>query len=378
MDDRNLKWRVGVITVATFVVAALLIAASTSFEAPFGVGRYTIQVLVDRAPGVGRNTPVRRDGVLIGRVESTVAVVGGRLLTLQVNQDEPLLLSDACQVRPSSLFGDAVIDFTQADAPGEPIEAGATVNGSALRDPLDVITNLDVNNSVESLGRAGEAVAELATRVNRILGEEANGRQIASLLDKSVAAIDNFSATMEQLASVAAAIDNVVGDQATQQELRRALARAPEFVEEVFGVIDQVSDAIQSLDDAIASAERNLKNIEGVTKPIGERGPQLAEGLIASLENVELALADVSRFAKSLGQGEGTIGKLVGSSELYDNVNTTVVNANLVVAKVYRLLEQLSPQLRAIVNDVRATTDKVGREPGRVIGGALNRGPGLK
>lgn len=378
MDDRNLKWRVGVIAVATFVVAALLIAASTSYEAPFGVGRYAVRVQTDRAPGVGRNTPVRRDGVLIGRVESTSAVVGGRVLVLQIDQNELLLASDRCQIRPSSLFGDAVIDFAQADRPGPPVEPGHEFRGRALRDPLDVITNLDVGNSVESLGRAGDAVAELATRINRIIGEDADGQRLEQLLEKGIAAMDEFSATMREVSDVAASIDAVIGDEQTQAELRRGLAGVPQLVSDLIAFADQLSATIESLDRAIVSAERNLKNVEGVTAPLGERGPELAEGVIAALENLELALADVSRFAKDLGGGRGTIGKLVSDPALYDNVNTTVCNANLTIAKLYRLLDQLSPKLRAIVNDVRVTTDKVGREPGRVIGGAFNRGPGLK
>ncbi|MEM9186911.1 MAG: MlaD family protein [Planctomycetota bacterium] len=375
MEDRNLKWRVGVIAVVTLVVAAVLIAASTSFDLPFGVGQYTVQIFSKKAPGVGRNTPVRRDGVLIGRVDYTESAPGGRLITVHLNQGEPVLTTDDCQIRPSSLFGDAVIEFTQTDRKGgAALTEGDTVNANALRDPIDVITNLDVNSSVESLGQAGEAVAELATRINRIIGQEADGQRLGELLDKGVAAMDEFSATMKQVSDVAADIDAIIGDEATQRELNRALASAPDLVDELDAVIQQAAKTIQTLDGAIVSAKQNLDNIQGLTEPLGERGPELAQSAIAALENLELAAGDISRFAKSLGESEGTLGKLVNDAELYNNVNTTVYNANLVIARI----NELAKQLRPILNDVRVTTDKVAREPGRLLGGALKKGPGVK
>ncbi|MEM8864687.1 MAG: MlaD family protein [Planctomycetota bacterium] len=366
MEDRNVKWRVGVIAVVTFVTAALLIAASTSFDLPFGVGQYTVQIFADRAPGVGRNTPVRRDGVLIGRVDFTEPTEGGRLITVHLNQGEPVFTSDRAQIRPSSLFGDAVIEFTQTDQPGQVIEPGAVVEAEALRDPIDVITNLDVNSSVDSLGRAGEAVAELATRINRIIGDEADGQRLGELLDKGIVAMDEFNLTMQQVSGVAADIDAIIGDEQTQEELRRALARAPNLVDDLMAVIDQTSSTIETLDGAIVSAKVNLDNIQGLTEPLGEQGPELAQSVITSLENLELALADISRLANSLSDSEGTVGKLVNDAELYANVNTTVYNANLVIARI----NELAKQLRPILNDARVFTDKISREPSRLVRGA--------
>ncbi|MEM6330831.1 MAG: MlaD family protein [Planctomycetota bacterium] len=378
MEDRNVKWRVGVVAVATVVITALLIAVSTTFEAPFGVGQYQVQIMVQRAPGVGRNTPVRRDGVLIGRVDSTEPVPGGRLITARINESEPILESDRVQIRPSSLFGDAVIEFAQTGQPADAVEPGAVVQGRALPDPIETLTALDVGPAVESLGRAGESVAELATRINAILGDEADGRRLATLLDDATAAMDEFSATMKRVSSAAAAIDSVVGDPAVQQDLKQTLAGAPRLMTDLRGVTRQAASTIATLDSAIVSAERNLRNIEGLSKPLGERGPELAQSVISALENLDVALADISRFANALNDSEGTIGQLVNNPDLYNNVNATVYNANLVIARLDRLIESVSPQIRAIVNDVRAGTDKFGREPGRVLKGALGRGSQIK
>ena len=40
--------------------------------------------------------------------------------------------------------------------------------------------------------------------------------------------------------------------------------------------------------------------------------------------------------------------------------------------------EKLTARLRPIVEDARVFMDKIAREPGRLVGGALNQGPGIK
>ena len=122
------------------------------------------------------------------------------------------------------------------------------------------------------------------------------------------------------------------------------------------------------------SAGNNLRNIESLTEPLGEKGAELVQLLTSSLENLDLILADARRFAASLNNGQGSLGRIVNERELYDNLNTTVYNANQTIVRI----NELAKQLRPILTDVRVVTDKVAREPGRIISGALKPGPGLK
>ena len=41
-------------------------------------------------------------------------------------------------------------------------------------------------------------------------------------------------------------------------------------------------------------------------------------------------------------------------------------------------ISELTARLRPIIEDARVFVDKIAREPGRLIGGALNNGPGIK
>ena len=66
MDDRKKQFRVGVVVFVTPILVVLLLLMSSDFTwSPFR-DQYQLQILVDQAPGVAPDTPVRRRGILIG------------------------------------------------------------------------------------------------------------------------------------------------------------------------------------------------------------------------------------------------------------------------------------------------------------------------
>ena len=80
MDDRTLQFRVGVLVLASAMIGILLIVYFGELPT-FGRGEYEFHVRFPAAPGVAKDTPVRKHGVRIGRVEQVVlffAVVGGK------------------------------------------------------------------------------------------------------------------------------------------------------------------------------------------------------------------------------------------------------------------------------------------------------------
>jgi phospholipid/cholesterol/gamma-HCH transport system substrate-binding protein len=115
MDSQVLKFRVGVMVLASIVLVAVL-AVLFGDVSQWRPG-YEIHVRLDDASGVQRGTPVRKSGLLIGRVSDLKLVEGGALLTLRIDQDVTLHRDDTCTIR-SSLFGDAELAFVpRPDAP---------------------------------------------------------------------------------------------------------------------------------------------------------------------------------------------------------------------------------------------------------------------
>ena len=67
MDERVLKLRVGVVVLAAAIITGILVMRFGDMPLP-GTRKYTLYILFPQAPGVEVGTPVRKDGVTIGRV----------------------------------------------------------------------------------------------------------------------------------------------------------------------------------------------------------------------------------------------------------------------------------------------------------------------
>lgn len=374
MSTRGQELRVGVVTLAIAGVAGLLATFGVGVSLPSftGAGPYTIQVRTDRAPGVGPNTPVRKDGVVIGRVTATEFLpTGGVLVTADIEPGAPIYQSDIARIRPSSLFGDAVINFAYAGDGSQPVrlEPGASVQAVALPDPVEALTSLqvDVGPTLDSIGRAADSVERLTTRVNNALGDDFGGDRMNSLLDEVSTALVEFQATMQVMNRTMSQIDSLASD----PRLREAVDSVPSLLSDARGTVQRATETLDEFGAVVVSAEKNLRNLEGLTAPLGERGPELSEKLISAVENLDRVLADASRFVTAVTDSRGTLNRLLADPKLYDNVETVVYNANVVLGEFNERLKELRP----VVYNARVFSDKVAREPGRLISGAIKPEP---
>ena len=141
MDERVVQFRVGVVVLATAIITAILVLLFG--EAPTLVrGQYTIKIKLPRAPGIAVDTPVRKSGILIGRVHEVGFTEDGQVqVTARINDDIQLRRSERCRVK-GSLLGDAVLEFTPTDDPvlaKQLIKDGDVMEGLVSSDPLEIL-----------------------------------------------------------------------------------------------------------------------------------------------------------------------------------------------------------------------------------------------
>src|SRR5690606_27301843 len=114
----------------------------------------------------------------------------------------------------------------------------------------------------------------------------------------------------------------------------------------------ETREAINGMRDAVASADRNLRNLEGFTGPLGERG----EEIVLRFEHVTGQLDDLAteftQFGRALNNPDGSLGRLLNGTEMYDNLNDAVTN-----------IDRLTRELRPVIRDARVFTDKIARQP---------------
>jgi phospholipid/cholesterol/gamma-HCH transport system substrate-binding protein len=362
MDDRKKQFRVGAVVFATFIITAVLILMSSDFSwSPFRQ-QYQLQVLVDQAPGVAPDTPVRRRGILIGRVDSVTDTDNGALITLNIDGEKQIKSNEIARIQ-TSLIGDAVIDFSPlgpvANATVVP-PGGPPLRGVFVPSPLDLLSNMqgDLKIAIQSLGEAGQQVAQLAEKLNTVLGD-ADMERLARVMESADSALANFGRVM-------ADVEDVVGDEQFKEELKRGLSQLP-------SVVSDAREILSVLERTLASADKNLQNLQGLTGPLGERGPELVERLETTVANLSSVFAEAALFAKSINTSEGTIGRLIRERELYDRLGSTVNEAQSAIRDVRLMIndEFIQRRIRQILDNIWVLTDKIARDPARIARGIV-------
>lgn len=154
MDERVMQFRVGVMFLATLIIAAILLVMFGKL--PSLTGRnYPVQVQFDYAPGVTNNTPVRKSGILIGRVDRVELTDHDSkvLVTAKIDSDKSIYENEDCVIT-RDLLGDTALAFVpnpNKTYAGKQITEGTLLQGQvtddptglkrALSDPIDTVSN---------------------------------------------------------------------------------------------------------------------------------------------------------------------------------------------------------------------------------------------
>jgi phospholipid/cholesterol/gamma-HCH transport system substrate-binding protein len=394
MNERQMQFRVGVVMLATLIIGPILATLNGPIPAEWlGNPSYRISIRLTQAPGVDLNTPVRKNGLLIGRVAEIEDLDDGVVLHAKIEGDRRLLTNHVPHVR-TSVLGDATIDFVTepAGAAPQPLHDGAVIIGIVDPNPFDSIAKLgnlqdDVQQTMQALARAGNEVADVAARVDEAFGSETEEGRIKRLLDATERA-------MTELGNAASSFNEILGDNVLDEPVPQGARpssgaaasmvnfQQPEVVIRVPTTRDRLKQALNELPDAVRearvtmqefrvvleSANKNFRNLEGFTEPLGERGDEIANSIVDAVDGLDKLVEEFSVLSQALNSREGTLGQLIHNEQLYENLNRLVHNANQVVLQV----NDITLRLRPVVNDARIFMDKVAREPGRVVTGGLN------
>ncbi len=355
MNDRTVQFRVGVMVLATAIIAGILIVLFGDLPS-LVQGNYPIRMRFLDARGVSTGTPVRKNGILVGRVtDVTLDERGGVMVMADIDSHVPLYRDEQPRIS-GSLLGDAEISLVPGRVvpPRTRLQPDDVLEGIVVRDPVEAFSTLEpkLSTALDSLVAASETVSKLAVTIDKtLLGDD---ERFDKLIGKTEKALDDFSVAMT-------GVNDIIGDEAARRRMKESIGMLPD-------VLGDLRTAVKGIGATVDSADRNLRNIEGLTRPLGERGEQIVTRLDSTIGRLDEVLLQASGFVKSLNESEGTLGRLVRDPKLYEELSDTVSNVN-----------RISRELRPIINDVRVFSDKIARHPESLgVRGALDRRPGLK
>jgi phospholipid/cholesterol/gamma-HCH transport system substrate-binding protein len=116
MNERVMKFRIGVMVLGTGLAAAVLVLTFGGLSSPFQ-RTYTLYVKLPSASGLSAGAPVRKSGIRIGEVSKIELAADDQvLITLRLNANYRIGPDETCWLR-TSLLGDAWLEFEPTRTP---------------------------------------------------------------------------------------------------------------------------------------------------------------------------------------------------------------------------------------------------------------------
>ena len=374
MDENILRLRVGIFVVIAMCILGILIFLNSEGW----VTQYTVYLKPTSAPGVTPGTPIRKNGILIGRVKDVTPMdaEGFVLLELGINQNSQIYSNETGSIGSESLLGDAGIEILglPLDQRGEPLRDEQVLNKVAIRgDPLKMIVDLgpQLFETLEVMQGAGSSVDEAATGVRDLTATVQTAFQdegsdfkalmgdVRQLSVKAQAALDNFNRMFNS-------VNDVVGDPALKGQIKTALAEFPKILQEIRLMITDTRATVNEFGTIPKEVKKTIGNIEIFTDALKKQGPEVVSQINSSLKNIDTLVDDLKQFSETISKIDlesGSAGKFFGDTELYDSVMRTARN-----------IEEVSNKLEPFANDLRMVGDTLARDPGSVLRGALKPG----
>lgn len=384
MDEQGYRFGVGVLVVASLVIAIILIlffGAAPNFFAQ----RYQVTIRFDAAPGVATDTPVRKNGVQIGRVMDVQLLdEDGVDLTLELDSEFKVRAGELPRIGTGSIItGDAVVEFipptqeslvSRFDGAGGSLQDGILdenesqlaaahikdgdflSGGRVAPDPLDALINMQesFDTTLIAIEAAGNQVNALAQDVRDVIG--GGDGELQQIARKTELTIDNFNQTLD-------AIEQLFSDPNLKESLDVMATRLPDLVTNAEGVMIQAEETMAAFEDVGRAAENTMNNITEFTEPLGEHGEEIVIDAMRTIDNLDKLLVDlrsvaatVDRLGERINNGQGTVAKLLDDDQLYNSLNETLWN-----------VETLTRRLIPVVEDARVFTNKISRNPASLI-----------
>jgi phospholipid/cholesterol/gamma-HCH transport system substrate-binding protein len=372
MDERVIQFRVGVTFLAAFLVAGILLVLLGKL--PTLTGRtYDVQIIFSDATGVAESTPVRKSGILIGRVSHVELINDDSqvLVTAKIQSDKSIYKNDECRVTRNLISGDTALTF--APVPGKPgagkqITLDEPLQGRPSNDPTGL--KQELREPIETVNTTGKALAEASAK----LGEAAD--EVKKFLDSQTQ--KDARAVLRDSAKALGAIQKILGDEETQAKLTEAMKKLPDTLDSMNATFDATNQTLikftQRAPDGKTPVERLVSTVEMTEQTLRKFSQPAHEGELAPADQIAKAMENlnditdlVRTITSRIEKGEGSLGALIQDRQLYDRLNRAAKN-----------IEDVSYRLKPIVEDARVITDKIARHPGVIVRDAVKPGVGIK
>lgn len=285
MEGKRTELLVGIF--ALFAIVILVAGIVFLKEFTFNRDVYSITVYFDNVAGLKEGDPVMVAGVRKGSVR-TISLQQGKVhVDLVLNSDVQLSDDAKFIVTSSGLVGLKYVEIDPGQS-GRPLDISQPIQGAHQTDVFEVV------------GMLGSLVTEIRQLVEKI-DRSVAGKGLLGSIEQSLADAQELTGAIRALIEENRAdFKEAVQDfKATSEELRG-------LVEENRSVVDSTVMRFSASSERFDTVLSQLEEISSTFKVISDR----------------------------IDRGEGTLGELVNSRELYDELQKTTREVNLLIEDI--------------------------------------------
>jgi phospholipid/cholesterol/gamma-HCH transport system substrate-binding protein len=295
----------------------------------FQKAQIPIVFIADGAEGVSKGSPVNYLGVTVGKVEDVDLAKDGEGVIIYATVDEHRKLPANVEgfIRGTLIGGTSTLNLELV---------GPRPQGTLSRDAR-------VPAHVAGSSALPKEFTDLAKEV-RILVAQINQNKLADkvalTVDKVGDAVDSANKTFAKLGDAVDEIRKILGDEKFRGDIRETIANFKVASENAKTIAKNLEAFSAKLNSLSGDAQRVLADASTTINKIGNRTDEIANTLAQRMDQIAGVLDKMQSIANKIDKGEGTAGKMINDTKLYEALTDTASELHLTIKDFRRLVQQ--------------------------------------
>jgi phospholipid/cholesterol/gamma-HCH transport system substrate-binding protein len=300
----------------------------------FGGGGYPIVIEFESVSGIRPGNPITLAGIQIGQVDmvrfadaSLLRVPARPIVEVHATisrQFEKRIPKDSTVVATEPAFGQGrpPIEITPGDPKSGMLGPGDHILDAKTKGAIESFVPEEMRFTFEKattqVGEAAEALTPVLTDMHELLA-----RRSPAEVDSIGGPQGNLASAVARIDAVAKHINDVLGDPAVKSQMRETIANAHQMSEDGKAVAanlrassEKIDDVVQQVQDVAAKAGTAVDHLDSEVTVVARD----ARGF---LESATRFADSANEMAAAVQQGEGTLGRLLHDSKLYESMVLT-------------------------------------------------------
>jgi len=293
MAKLSAEAKVGLLVIVGSIVLLYMTFAVGKFE--FGEKKgYILLATFDSVAGIDAKASVRMAGVQIGTVEKVGLDDSRALVTMRIDPDVHILRTSEAMIKTMGVLGDKYVEFSPIRTERARLSVAGQSPYYENGDKVQVtVSPSDVDKLINQLSSISDDVKQITGSLRQVIGTEQGTRSMEDILNdvrQTTANIKGFSTTLQTSGS-------------------ELVTRLNELAENLNGVVGENRDNLRV----------TMENVREASK------------------SAEMALDSIDNAARKIDNGEGTIGKLLNSDSVYNNIDSAAHGLNDYLTRIEQM-----------------------------------------